>query len=271
VGADGTLSWNDLVREATARLSSALDGDRSQEARWLVERVSDFSAPELRLHGDELVSTRSVAFFDALVTRRAAGEPLQYVLGRWSFRTLELHVTPAVLIPRPETEHVVEYAIRAATEAYVNGRAPVVVDLGTGSGAIALSIAVECPASQVWASDVSPAALAVARANLAGLGRAANRVTLVEGSWLTFGAISMCSCRIHPTSIGRPIFPTTSVSMNHTSPSLPMTPDMHSSVHLLMRLRRGCGRVAPWSLRWGRRIPREPSIRRQTLGWSRAK
>ena len=142
-----------------------------------------FPPAELRLHGDESVSTRSVAFFDALVTRRVAGEPLQYVLGRWSFRTLELHVTPAVLIPRPETEHVAEYAVRAATEAYINGRAPVVVDLGTGSGAIALSIAVECPASQVWASDVSSAALAVARANLAGLGRAANRVTLVEGSW----------------------------------------------------------------------------------------
>ena len=183
MGADGTLSWNDLVREATARLNTSLGGDRSQEARWLVERVSDFSPSELRLHGDELVSTRSVAFFDALVTRRVTGEPLQYVLGRWSFRTLELHLTSAVLIPRPETEYVAEYAVRAATEAYINGRAPVVVDLGTGSGAIALSIAVECPASQVWASDVSSAALAVARANLAGLGRAANRVTLVEGSW----------------------------------------------------------------------------------------
>lgn len=183
MGADGTLSWNDLVREAAARLNSALDGDRSQEARWLVERVSDFSASELRLHGDELVSTRSIAFFDALVTRRVTGEPLQYVLGRWSFRTLELHVTPAVLIPRPETEHVAEYAVRAAIEAYINGRAPVVVDLGTGSGAIALSIAVECPASQVWATDVSSSALAVARANLAGLGRAASRVTIVEGSW----------------------------------------------------------------------------------------
>ncbi len=183
VGAGGSLTWNELTTEASGRLNEALGGDRWQEARWLVERVSDYSSTELVLHGSEQVSARSVAFFDALLARRCTGEPLQYVLGRWAFRSLELLLTSDVLIPRPETEQVAEFAIRAARDVYAYGRSPVVVDLGTGSGAIGLSVAVEVKSSQIWATDVSPAALAVARANLAGLGRAALRVTLMEGSW----------------------------------------------------------------------------------------
>ena len=115
-----------------------------------------------------------------MVERRAAGEPLQYVVGRWGFRTLDLLVDRRVLIPRPETEVVAEVAI---AEARRPGRAVTVVDLGTGSGAIALSVAAEVPAATVWGTDRSADALAVARANLAGLGRAAPRVRLAEGDW----------------------------------------------------------------------------------------
>ncbi len=182
MSADG-LTWGELIAEASARLRAALDGDRSQEARWLVERASGYNASELQRSRDEFVSTRSVAFFDALVARRATGEPLQYVLGRWPFRSLELVVSPAVLIPRPETEQVAEFAVRAAIETFAAGRSPLVVDLGTGSGAIGLSVAVEVAAAQVWCTDVSDEALAIARANLAGLGRVGARVTLVSGSW----------------------------------------------------------------------------------------
>ena len=103
MGADGSLTWNELTTEASVRLSTALGGDRWQEARWLVERVSDYSCTELILHGSEQVSARSVAFFDALLARRCAGEPLQYVLGRWAFRTLELHLTADVLFPAAES------------------------------------------------------------------------------------------------------------------------------------------------------------------------
>ena len=177
-----TLSWRDLIVESTRRLGDALGGDRGQEARWLVERVSGYSATELFLNGAEAVSARSVAFFDELVARRCTGEPLQYVLGRWSFRTLELHLTNDVLIPRPETEHVAGIAIAAAVSAARLGP-PIVVDLGTGSGAIALSVAAEVPSSLVWGTDVSEAALRVARANLAGMGQAGTRVTLCLGSW----------------------------------------------------------------------------------------
>jgi len=130
------------------------------------------------------VATRSLAFFDAMVARRAAGEPLQYVVGSWGFRRLDLLVDRRVLIPRPETETVVEAALGEL--ARLGG--DVVVDLGTGSGAIALSMAVEARPSEVWATDSSADALAVARANLAGVGgRAATCVRLVEGNW--FGAL----------------------------------------------------------------------------------
>jgi release factor glutamine methyltransferase len=190
---DGHLSWGALVAEGAAVIGKALGGERSQEARWVVERVSGYDANELRLNETELVSARSVSFFDALVTRRCGGEPLQYVLGRWQFRYLELVVDRNVLIPRPETEVVAGIAIDAAKAVVADRKrqgtvTPVrVLDLGTGSGAIALSVTIEVPQSLVWATDASAGALSVARANLAGLGRAATRVTMLEGSW--FGAL----------------------------------------------------------------------------------
>jgi release factor glutamine methyltransferase len=186
---DGHLSWAALIAEGAGRIGEALGGDRAQEARWIVERVSGYDANELRLNETELVSARSVSFFDTLLTRRCSGEPLQYVLGRWQFRYLELVVDRNVLIPRPETEVVAGIAIEVAkahvAERREQGSAlPVrVLDLGTGSGAIALSVTTEVPQTLVWATDASAGALSVARANLAGLGRAATRVTMLEGNW----------------------------------------------------------------------------------------
>ena len=121
-----------------------------------------------------------------MLDRRCAGEPLQYVLGHWSFRTLDLMVDRRVLIPRPETERVVEVAL--AQIDVIRQREPdrhlVAVDLGTGSGAIALSIAAERQRVRVWATDQSAAALEVASANLAGLGgHRATRVRLGQGTW----------------------------------------------------------------------------------------
>ena len=148
---------------------------------WLIEEVT----------GDPwsggLVSERAAARFRDLVERRAAGEPLQYVIGRWGFRTLDLMVDRRVLIPRPETEQVVEVALaefdRLASRVPGTDRL-VAVDLGTGSGAIALALVAERPRVEVWATDVSPGALEVAGANLAGLGgRPATRVRLAGGSW----------------------------------------------------------------------------------------
>jgi release factor glutamine methyltransferase len=169
------LSWAAVRREAVERLTVAGAASPEAEARWLVEEA----APDL----DAPVTTRSLAHFDAMLARREAGEPLQYVLGHWAFRSLDLLVDRRVLIPRPETEVVAGEAIDEMRR--LEGR--VAVDLGTGSGAIALSIAHEVKVAEVWAVDRSAEALAVARANLAGIGRAGARVRMVEGDW--FGAL----------------------------------------------------------------------------------
>jgi release factor glutamine methyltransferase len=165
-------------------LEESLGDDRSHEARWIVERVSGFSSGELIAAADEPVSGRSVAFFDAIVGRRCAGEPLQYALGVWPFRSLELVLDARVLIPRPETEQVAGYGIDHL-RTYGPDRDVYVADLGTGSGAIGLSIASEVPRAHVVLGDVSADALAVARANLVGLGRAATRVRIIESDWFT--------------------------------------------------------------------------------------
>jgi release factor glutamine methyltransferase len=170
------LTWRHLYSLATERLGSDV------EARRIVERASGREGPDWLLTLDEPVPQRALPFFDDMVERRAAGEPLQYVLRRWGFRTLDLLVDRRVLIPRPETEVVVEVAIRELRR--IDPRRPLVADLGTGSGAIALSIAVEVTGAHVWATDASEDALAIARANLAGLGSpAAVRVRLVQGRW----------------------------------------------------------------------------------------
>lgn len=152
------------------------------EARWLCEVAVGADGPELDAVLDEPATVRTVAHLDAMVARYRSGEPLQYVLGRWSFRHLDLAVDRRVLIPRPETEFVAGVAIDLA--AAIPG-SRTVADLGTGSGAIGLALASELPivGTTVWLTDVSDDALAVARANLAGLGRAAANVRIAAGSW----------------------------------------------------------------------------------------
>ncbi len=177
-----TLSWRVLLAEARDALEEAGLGCPEVDARRLVERASGLEGSELVLGLDRQASRRGVAHLEGMVERRRTGEPLQYVVGRWGFRGLDLLVDRRVLIPRPETEQVVELALAELARTVGNGSCTV-VDLGTGSGAIALSVAVEVMSSQVWASDVSASALAVARANLAGIGRPGARVRLVEGDW----------------------------------------------------------------------------------------
>ncbi len=181
--ADGPRTWRPVHRAAAAELGSDL------EARWLVEEASGGVWPAVL---DEAVPVRAHRSFLTLLRRRLAGEPVQYVLGHWAFRRLDLLVDTRVLIPRPETEQVVDVAgreldrLRAIQSTGFDGRRGrlTVADLGTGSGAIALALAAEHPDVEVWAIDASPDAVAVARANTAGLaGSAATRVRVIEGSW----------------------------------------------------------------------------------------
>lgn len=180
---DGTISWRELLAEAVQRLSAAGSTSAEVDARWIVAECVGVPAAELFGALGEPATERGVARFDEMVRRRAQGEPLQYVLGSWGFRTLDLMVDHRVLIPRPETEAVVQVALAELDAAGGRERATRVVDLGTGSGAIALSIAVERVRTEVWAVDRSEDALAVARANIAGVGRPGARVRAVAGDW----------------------------------------------------------------------------------------
>ena len=173
------------MEDLTLRVLWAQTGEllgARHEARWLCEVAASLDANEFEQALDEPVTERMVAHLDSMLARYRAGEPLQYVLGRWAFRHLDLLVDRRVLIPRPETELVAEAAIELAREVTAPRR---VADLGTGSGAIGLSMAVELPfeGTTVWITDASADALAVARANLAGIGRAAQNVMAAEGDW----------------------------------------------------------------------------------------
>jgi release factor glutamine methyltransferase len=186
-------TWAALRARAEARLRDTAVLSPDAEARWMVERVSGYDGVELMLGEHEPATAPAIQHLDDMLDRRANGEPLQYVLGRWDFLGVDLLVDQRVLVPRPETEIVAQAAIAEAVrlgarhgahDPWAAGTTDyVVADLGTGSGAIALALARELPDAEVWATDVSADALAVARANLTGIGSAATRVRLETGSW----------------------------------------------------------------------------------------
>lgn len=150
----------DWLQAARQRLD-ALD------ARLLLLHVTGLSRTELICRPETPLTSAQLDCLETLATRRQAGEPLAYLVGEAGFRGRSFQVSPAVLVPRPETEELVDLALDKLRE--LAARAPRVLDLGTGSGAIPISLALEHPAAQVSAVDVSPAALAVARANGAAL------------------------------------------------------------------------------------------------------
>lgn len=150
-----------LLGRATRRLRDAGREAPRRTATWLLLDVLDCSRTALVVDPDAPVDAASARRFDAMVERRAEGEPLQHVLGYDEFCGLRLSVSGDVLIPRPETEEVVAYALDCVAAM----DAPRVLDVGTGSGCIALAIAHERPDAEVHACDVSRAALDVARRN----------------------------------------------------------------------------------------------------------
>ena len=177
---DASVSWEELLSETTRRL----EGDNSAlEAKWMIEEVSGVT----NLHDyQEQAKPIQLKRLSKLIERRLTGEPLQYVLGRWQFRELDLFVDDRVLIPRPETEILVGYALeecKSKKSQLDETRSLNVADLGCGSGAIGLSIAREIQEVSVWCTDVSEGAIAVTRANLAGLGMAGQKVSISQGSW----------------------------------------------------------------------------------------
>jgi len=162
-----------LLRQRFAETSDS----PALDAAILVAAATGLPRAALESDPDRPLAPGEAARLEALAARRAAGEPVAYLTGRREFWSLELEVTPDVLIPRPETELLVEWCL----EAIAARRRPAVLDLGTGSGAIALAIARERPDAQVTAVDASAAALAVAARNAARHGL--DNLRFLEGDW----------------------------------------------------------------------------------------
>ena len=151
------------------------------EARMLAERALGETAAGIAANLRQPVATTAQAAFDALTARRQRGEPIAYILGEREFYGRSFIVTPDVLIPRPDTELLCE-AVLERLSGVDAGRSASILDLGTGSGAIALTLACERPDARITAADASPLALAVAHCNAARLGVAA-RVHLLASDW----------------------------------------------------------------------------------------
>lgn len=165
------------LADGAGRLSAAGIDDAATEAGWILAHVLGSSAGALRLQGDQPLRQSHANAFAGLIDRRAMREPIQYLLGTQEFMGLSLAVTPAVLIPRLDTETLVTAAVE-----HLSG-SPLVADIGTGSGAIAIALAVHLPRASLVATDISEAALAVARGNADRHG-VAGRIAFRQGDLL---------------------------------------------------------------------------------------
>ena len=171
---------SESVLNAAEELRAGPHGERAMaDAELLLMRLLGQNRAWLLAHWhDELVPDRSTAY-RALIHRRLAGEPIQYITGQTEFYGLPFHVTPAVLIPRPETEHLVEAALnRAALFPH-----PRILDIGTGSGCIAVALAHHLPHVTITTIDLSAEALGIARQNAA-LNAVADRIRFLQGDLL---------------------------------------------------------------------------------------
>lgn len=166
-----------ICAAARARLHAAGIDGAALDARLLVAHALGWSVADLIRAGDRLPTPAEAAAIAAAVDRRAAREPLAYITGRREFRSLPFRVTPATLIPRPDSETVIETALRLC-----RWPAPLILDLGTGSGCLLLALLHALPAARGIGVDLSEAALRVARDNAAALGLA-DRAGLVGGDW----------------------------------------------------------------------------------------
>jgi len=163
-----------VLADLESRLAASCEQPR-REAELLLAEIAGVDRMRLLVDPGQPLAAEVVATLLAAAARRARGEPLAYICGRRGFWHLDLEVTPAVLVPRPETEGLVERALQVA------GPSGAALDLGTGSGAIAIAFASERPAWQVTAIDLSPEALAVARRNADRV--VPGRLRLLHGRW----------------------------------------------------------------------------------------
>ena len=184
------LSIANAVIEGAQRLGDAAVPEARRHAGSLLAHVLGRDRSFLTAHADEAVTEEELESFRVLIKRRGGGEPMQYITGHQEFFKLDFEVTPAVLIPRPETELIVE----AGLELLRNDPKPHLADIGTGSGCLAISMLHEMSAARAVATDVSPPALEVARRNAERHG-VLDRLELLESDCFSaleaFGSFSL--------------------------------------------------------------------------------
>lgn len=168
-------AWQEVLK-----VLATISSEPEVEARWLFQQVG-LSPQDCRFRSQDPLASSASRFLEAALRRRLAREPLQHILGTQPFRHLELRVNRDVLIPRPETEQLVDLVLAACHKQLTQRERVRVLDVGTGSGAIALALKQECPELDVWASDLSEKALAIARSNAQTLALA---VRFIQGDGL---------------------------------------------------------------------------------------
>ena len=188
-----------LLKEGIAQLREAHGPSFTLAAELLLLHVLGRDRTWIYAHPEEEISSANAARYFELISRRAAGEPTQHLTGKQEFWGLEFEVTPDVLIPRPETEHVIEVALdrlalrelRAGRKQTFTGEGLQIADVGTGSGCIAIALAKHLPGARIYATDISPAALAVAQRNAA--------------SHSVFDQIHFIECNLLETKMSSPL------------------------------------------------------------------
>lgn len=186
-----TMQIREALKQGIARLDSASVPSSSLAAELLLIHALGRNRTWLYTHPEEPLDASDAEKYLALIARRTAGEPTQYIVGKQEFWGLEFEVTPAVLIPRPETEHLIEVVIERLGVAKRNAELRI-ADVGTGSGCIAVALAKEFPSAQITATDISPAALEVAKRN-------ATRHNVADR--LEFAEADLLQCAVHQSPI----------------------------------------------------------------------
>jgi len=181
-------SVRSLLKQGIGQLREANVPSFTLAAELLLLHAAARDRTWLYAHPEEILSAEITTQYFALIQRRANGEPTQHLTGKQEFWGLEFEVTPDVLIPRPETEHLIEVALdrlalRAGRSPRLTGNGITLVDVGTGSGCIAIALAKELPDATVYATDISAAALIVARRNASCLG-VSERIQFLESNLL---------------------------------------------------------------------------------------
>jgi release factor glutamine methyltransferase len=161
------MQLGEALREGIERLKAADVGSPRMNAETLMKFTLGCDRAYLYAHPERQLTAEELERYQTAIGERAAGKPSQYIIGHQEFWGLDFLVTPAVLIPRPETEHVIEMVLDLVREQ--DTRVPRIVDVGTGSGCIALALAHELPDARMEANDISAAAVEIARANAARL------------------------------------------------------------------------------------------------------